>query len=200
MFRMVLIGGLLITLTLFGCQQSEQTQPAQAPPPQPPAPQVQQQSAAEEAETEAAETAAEVEERKEGSFESAGKTIDEVIENAGEKTTETYAAAKETTQDVAASVNDQAASVVDAGKASVDQVVTAVTPTASPEEVIFKGSFGTVTMPHQVHAAAFSCALCHGEGTPGAFDLGRDAAHALCIDCHKEQKVGPTGCTGCHIR
>lgn len=190
MFRILFIGGLLMTMTLFGCQQSEQTQPAQTPS----AP---QQIAPEEKAPETIVTTAD--ESNERTVEPQAKTLDDVIEKAVEASEETAVEAIETAQDDAAVVRDQAAAEVQAGKAAVDTVVTTVASTDNLEDVVFKGTFGTVTMSHQIHAA-FDCAQCHGEGTPGTLDLGREAAHDLCIGCHKEQNAGPTACAACHIR
>lgn len=185
MFR-IIIGGLLVTLTLFGCQQSEQTQPAQTPSAQTPS--APQQSAPEEKAPETIVTT--TDESNEGMVETEARTVDDVIEKAVEETGETAVAEKETAQDGAAMVGDQAAA---------DKEHATATSTDNLEDVIFKGSFGTVTMSHQVHAA-FSCAQCHGEGIPGTIELGREAAHDLCIGCHQEQNAGPTTCAACHIR
>ena len=171
MFKILFIGGLLMAMTLFGCQQSEQTQPAQTPSTQTPS--APQQSAPEE--------------KAPGTVDTQAKTLDDVIEKAVEATEETAVAAKDTAQDDAA---DQTAAAKD---------VATATSTDNLEDVVFKGTFGTVTMSHQIHAA-FDCAHCHGEGTPGTLDLGREAAHDLCIGCHKEQNAGPTACAACHIR
>jgi cytoskeletal protein RodZ len=67
-----------------------------------------------------------------------------------------------------------------------------------PELVTLEASQGPVTLSHLDHAKAFPCATCHGDGTPGALRLGKDAAHTLCRDCHKAKGAGPTSCTGCH--
>ena len=72
-------------------------------------------------------------------------------------------------------------------------------PTAKvPDSVILAASQGQVNLPHLVHAKAFPCATCHGDGTPGKIGLGKDAAHNLCRDCHKAKGAGPTTCAGCH--
>jgi predicted CXXCH cytochrome family protein len=42
------------------------------------------------------------------------------------------------------------------------------------------------------------CKTCHGEGTPAKIELEKDAAHALCKDCHKTKGAGPTKCGDCH--
>jgi hypothetical protein len=67
-----------------------------------------------------------------------------------------------------------------------------------PDSVTFDASQGRVILPHLVHAKLYPCATCHGEGTPGKINLGKDAAHDLCRDCHKAKGAGPTTCLGCH--
>jgi predicted CXXCH cytochrome family protein len=64
--------------------------------------------------------------------------------------------------------------------------------------ITLEASQGAVTLPHLAHAKEFPCATCHGDGTPGKFDLTKDSAHALCRDCHKAKGAGPTACGGCH--
>jgi hypothetical protein len=49
------------------------------------------------------------------------------------------------------------------------------------------------------------CSACHLDpkaGVPSMREtsLQKNPMHALCISCHKEQKKGPTGCTGCHVK
>lgn len=68
----------------------------------------------------------------------------------------------------------------------------------APELLTIAASQGDVTLPHLVHAKLFPCATCHGDGTPGKIALDKDAAHALCRDCHKARGAGPTACGGCH--
>ena len=67
-----------------------------------------------------------------------------------------------------------------------------------PDTLTLPASQGPVTLPHLVHAKAFPCATCHGNGTPGKIGLTKETAHALCRDCHKAKGAGPTACTGCH--
>lgn len=47
------------------------------------------------------------------------------------------------------------------------------------------------------------CSTCHLDpkaGVPGMREMSmqKNPFHALCVDCHKEQKKGPTTCTACH--
>lgn len=49
------------------------------------------------------------------------------------------------------------------------------------------------------------CSTCHldpKENVPSMSEmsLAKNPLHALCIDCHKTQKKGPTACTGCHVK
>lgn len=85
-----------------------------------------------------------------------------------------------------------------------------------------------VPFPHEKHAKlAKSCDMCHhtqkglkAEGTgvkvakcstchldpkgkvPGMreMSLTKNPFHIRCLSCHKEQKKGPTACTGCHVK
>ena len=60
------------------------------------------------------------------------------------------------------------------------------------------GKKGAVTFNHKAHGEKMSCDSCH-EGTPAKIALdGKQQGHALCLDCHKEKKMGPTKCGECH--
>lgn len=67
-----------------------------------------------------------------------------------------------------------------------------------PDTLTLAASQGKVTLSHLVHAKLFPCATCHGDGTPGKINLDKEAAHALCRDCHKAKGTGPTACGECH--
>jgi predicted CXXCH cytochrome family protein len=69
---------------------------------------------------------------------------------------------------------------------------------AAPDSVTLTAKNGNVTLDHKGHAAAMDCATCHGAGAPGKLTLGKDAGHALCLDCHKAKAAGPTKCGECH--
>lgn len=74
---------------------------------------------------------------------------------------------------------------------------------AAQEVYTYEARNGNVTFDHQKHIAWVdnNCAACHGEGTPGAIAIDKDAAHgAACKDCHVEMAKGPTRCGECHIR
>ncbi len=65
------------------------------------------------------------------------------------------------------------------------------------EFLVFESKNGNVTLPHAEHGKLYGCSACHGDVTPGAFELGKETAHKICKDCHKEQG-GPIKCSGCH--
>jgi len=73
----------------------------------------------------------------------------------------------------------------------------AVPPVQISEIHVIETKNGNVSLTHAEHGKLYGCTPCHGDATPGAFDLGKDTAHALCKDCHKEQG-GPIKCSGCH--
>jgi hypothetical protein len=69
---------------------------------------------------------------------------------------------------------------------------------AAPESVTLTAKNGNVTFNHKAHGAAMDCKTCHGDKAPGKLTLGKDAGHALCLDCHKTKGAGPTKCGECH--
>ena len=70
----------------------------------------------------------------------------------------------------------------------------------APESVTLEAKNGNITFNHQAHSQLTDCQTCHGEGTPGAIELGRDRGHELCMGCHKEMGAGPVKCAECHVR
>jgi len=72
-------------------------------------------------------------------------------------------------------------------------------------------TYEPVTFSHGMHALlAEDCVACHHHSQPGqtpscnechgtSSEL-KDKYHHLCIDCHKEMKIGPIGCTECHAK
>ena len=49
------------------------------------------------------------------------------------------------------------------------------------------------------------CSACHLDPKAGVpsmreMSLQKNPMHVRCIGCHKEQKKGPTACTGCHVK
>jgi len=67
-------------------------------------------------------------------------------------------------------------------------------------KVLVSAKQGNVTFKHESHAAQ-KCEVCHGPGTPKAIGaMDKEKAHALCLECHKTGKKGPTKCTDCHVK
>ena len=80
---------------------------------------------------------------------------------------------------------------------------------SGPDSVTLAGgSFGKVTFSHKGHGGAgckdchhkgetpvMKCAACHSQDS--TVD-GKTAFHKNCIECHKTQAKGPTGCMDCH--
>ena len=66
------------------------------------------------------------------------------------------------------------------------------------DTVVMKAKNGDVTFNHKDHSAAMDCKVCHGDAKPGKVELDKDAAHALCKDCHTKKAAGPTKCGECH--
>ncbi|HSN16497.1 MAG TPA: cytochrome c3 family protein [Anaeromyxobacteraceae bacterium] len=66
-----------------------------------------------------------------------------------------------------------------------------------PKSMTFPAKSGVVSFEHELHAKrAGSCKACH-PAAPAKL-AGKDAAHKLCLECHKEKKAGPTKCGDCH--
>jgi len=192
---MVLSAGLV----LFGCDSSESPKVEKTP--------VAQQSAKVEKETNAeavkvvstaSETAQVVAEKVEKPAEQAVKTAGTAIEDV-EKTAS--AAIDETVKvavDTVAEVKKQTVAEVAAVKSALVKPVVAAQQATVPQEIVLEASKGNVTFPHGMHAEDFECSICHGDGTPAAFDLTKEVAHKVCKGCHKDEGAGPTGCSGCH--
>ena len=69
---------------------------------------------------------------------------------------------------------------------------------AAPDTAIMKAKNGDVTFNHKAHSGSMDCKVCHGDAKPGKVELDKDAAHALCKDCHSKKGAGPTKCGECH--
>ena len=121
----------------------------------------------------------------------AAKEVVEAVEKKIEIKAEQQAAVavQEEKVEVAEKIEQQAASVV---------AVSGTAETTSVESVVIDNTNGKVVLLHKKHAAAFGCAVCHGEQKPGPFELGKEKAHTLCQGCHMEKKAGPTSCAKCH--
>ena len=66
------------------------------------------------------------------------------------------------------------------------------------DSVVMKAKNGDVTFNHKAHSGSMDCKVCHGDAKPGKVELDKDAAHALCKDCHSKKGAGPTKCGECH--
>jgi len=66
------------------------------------------------------------------------------------------------------------------------------------DTVVMKAKNGDVTFDHKSHSGTMDCKICHGDAKPGKVELDKDAAHALCKDCHSKKGAGPTKCGECH--
>ena len=87
-----------------------------------------------------------------------------------------------------------AAAVLSAG------VAIAAEKEAPTKPIVLEAKQGKVTFKHDTHKAT-KCEACHSEkGFPqdSKTKLSKDAAHAVCHDCHKKEKKGPQKCVDCH--
>ncbi len=50
----------------------------------------------------------------------------------------------------------------------------------------------------QSYDGIVKCGSCHTDGKDGKTQSLQDALHKQCIDCHKQDDQGPTGCEDCH--
>lgn len=67
------------------------------------------------------------------------------------------------------------------------------------KQITYNTSKGKVVFTHSDHQdAEQNCAACHKDNKFGPIPgFDKEAAHKLCIDCHK-QKAGPVNCEECH--
>ncbi|MGC9520040.1 MAG: hypothetical protein ACP5FP_10350 [Desulfuromonadaceae bacterium] len=87
--------------------------------------------------------------------------------------------------------------MADSAAATAAQKTSDIVP---PETIKLENNFGTVTLTHKFHAETYGCPTCHGDNTPGPFELTKDLAHSsMCKDCH-QGSGGPVGCTECHVK
>ncbi len=77
--------------------------------------------------------------------------------------------------------------------------------TALAADVItFPAKNGDVTFNHKKHQQLMkgNCKACHEKKVGKMEGFGKDKAHKLCWDCHKEKSNGkgpvPPNCKGCH--
>jgi hypothetical protein len=70
-----------------------------------------------------------------------------------------------------------------------------------PRLITFRAEAGDVRFPHGAHVEGMNedCGACHGAGPPGKLSgFGQEAAHGLCIGCHRAGHEGPVRCAACH--
>jgi len=180
-----LIAGLIIslTLTLSGCDSSEQTTAKQEPP----APRENAVAAAEQAAQAVAAKVAEMD-----------KQLKPALEESEQKAAEMAKETGDAAQSAAAAAEQKLETAAMATARAVEQSAQQAQVAMAPEQLTLEASYGNISFPHGTHAASFACTTCHGEGTPAAFGLTKETAHPLCKGCHQEQGAGPTACTGCH--
>ena len=125
-------------------------------------------------------------------------------EVAKQKTTEIVDSSKQEVVEVKEQLTQEGTQLSDSLLSSAADVASSVivpsevvTEVQISEILVIKSERGDVTLTHAEHGKLYSCASCHGDAVPGAFELGKDTAHAMCKDCHKE-KGGPVTCGGCH--
>lgn len=196
------MSAMLLSLVIFGCGPSEESKPAQ-------------QSAETTAEkvTEAAKTVAgevkemagavadkaiEMEKQAEPVVKEAAKDTKEMAVAAIDKTQEMVTDAKNATEQAADTAGEKIKTAAVATTMAAGKAVEAAKQAVSPETIVLEASYGNVTFPHAMHSGKYDCSTCHGEGTPGLFDLDKEKAHLLCKNCHKLKGAGPSDCKGCH--
>lgn len=183
-------------LILFGCDSSEQPKAAAS----------QQPAKAEEmAKVEDVKVSAPVVEDTKVVIEKVDKEVDQTTkrtetttDEAGKTTSATIDETVKVTENTVAKEEKQTVAEVAAVKSAVTEPVATAKQATIPHEIVLVASKGNVTLPHSMHADAFECSICHGDGTPATFDLTKEVAHKVCKGCHKDEGVGPTGCSGCH--
>lgn len=135
----------------------------------------------------------------------AKESVSDVASRGMEKTKAAIAPTMDKANQVVATSTQQSSAIgtglAEEGKGSVDEAASAVPPSAAPADIIIlENKFGRVTLTHAFHGETYGCTPCHGDATPGPFELTKDLAHStMCKDCHKSSG-GPTGCTECHIK
>ena len=181
-------------LILYGCDSSEQPKTQTVPAAQPPV-KTEKATTVEDAKV-VAPVAEATNVMEQG--EQAVKMAETAMEDAGK----TASAASDETVKVAAGtvaeVEKQAVAKVAAVESAMVAPVAAAKKATVTQEIVLEASKGNITFPHGMHSENFDCSICHGDGTPAAFDLTKEVAHKVCKGCHKDEGAGPTGCSGCH--
>ncbi len=86
-----------------------------------------------------------------------------------------------------------------------------VTADTGPEVIKLPASMGEVTFQHKAHQDRVDdCTTCHHQGVEAGAcrschdgttaPKAKDVFHKRCKGCHKENKSGPTKCSGCHVK
>ena len=188
MKKKLCVVALMASLMFWGC--SREGKQAEAPAPE-------SMTAVEQTKEKVAETTEAVKEKAEAVGEAVeektkavGQAVEEKATAVGQAVEEKTAVVVEKSKQTAADI--KAAVMEKSGQTAADKPMTTV------ETVVIDNKNGKVVLSHKKHAEAHGCIACHGTKKPGPFELGKDAAHALCQGCHKKSQAGPTGCTQCH--
>ena len=215
MIRLLTLVVMSLALALFGCEQSEEPKPKQqikkavsAKPTEPAetaagevkrAPEIVAEKTADVKDQAESQVKGTVEETK--AIAATADETQEVASQANKTTKETIAEAQEANSEANETVAEETKSAaITTTTAGVGGTIETAQQAVSPKTVVLEASYGKVTFPHSLHAEAYDCTTCHGEGTPGMLGLGKVKAHALCKGCHKEVGAGPTGCKDCHVK
>jgi len=215
MKRIALLVVLMAALMTLGCGKQEQTQaPAEksatetaAAPAQEPSVVPAEQSATpttaqteeatpEQAATETESTAPSMVDQMKEAAQAPAAAVEQAVTESKDTMTAAASSVAETAEEAKQAAMDKMAE----GAAVVAETAQAAGAAMAPDSVVLKASYGDVTLPHKMHAENFECSVCHGEGAPGALELGKDKAHALCKGCHQEKGAGPTKCSACHVK
>jgi hypothetical protein len=88
-------------------------------------------------------------------------------------------------------------------------VAFAATSVYAAKVFTYETKMGNVTFDHDLHKG-MGCKNCHHEGAgmksckechDGEKAISaKDAYHKNCIECHKAEEQGPTGCKECHVK
>jgi DNA polymerase III gamma/tau subunit len=216
-------------LLMAGLSACSEDQPQQQPPAEPQQQNAESSDAVEQAKQKANEAVEKAKASVEEAKEAVEKTVDEAVEKSAalvedvkKKTSETtqqaVEKAKSATAPAVEKVNQLVASSsqklsnLSAETQSKEVDLTAMADSAAataakkasdivpPETIKLENKFGTVTLTHKFHAETYGCPTCHGDNTPGPFELTKDLAHSsMCKDCH-QGSGGPVKCTECHVK
>ena len=181
-------------LILSGCDSSEQPKAQKAPATQPTV-KVEKAPTVEDAK-DMAPVAEATKVMEQG--EQAVKMAETAIEDAGKTASAAIDETVKVAEDSVAEVEKQVVAKVAAVESALVAPLATAKKATVPQEIVLEASKGNITFPHGMHSENFKCSICHGEGTPAAFDLTKEVAHKVCKGCHKDEGSGPTSCSGCH--